>query len=78
MRRPIDLVDNPYEGNVMARLVALVNTNQVKPAVAPIAYNYLYERLSRAGFQVDLLDLCFSQDFEMNIEKYCRHNHTDF
>jgi len=62
----------------MTNLVTLVNTNQVKPAVAPIAYDYLHEPLSRAGFQVDLLDLCFSQDFEMDIEKYCRHNHPDF
>jgi radical SAM superfamily enzyme YgiQ (UPF0313 family) len=62
----------------MTRRVTLVNTNQVKPAVAPIAYDYLHEPLSRAGFQADLLDLCFSQDIETDIERYCRHNHPDF
>ena len=36
----------------MTHLVTLVNTNQVKPAVAPIAYDYLHEPLSRAGFQL--------------------------
>jgi tryptophan 2-C-methyltransferase len=64
--------------DAMTRRVTLVNTNQVKPAVAPIAYDYLHEPLSRAGFQADLLDLCFSQDVEMDIEKYCRHNRPDF
>jgi hypothetical protein len=62
----------------MARLATLVNTNQVKPAVATIAYDYLHKPLSRAGFQVDLLDLCCSLDFEMDIEMHCRHNHPYF
>jgi radical SAM superfamily enzyme YgiQ (UPF0313 family) len=62
----------------MTRRVTLVNTNQVKPAVAPIAFDYLHEPLLRAGFEADLLDLCFSQGFERDIEEYCRHNHPDF
>jgi len=55
----------------MTRRVTLVNTNQVKPAVAPIAFDYLHEPLSRAGFKADLLDLWFSQDFKRDIEEYC-------
>ena|SRR5215813_8220143 len=62
----------------MTRRVTLVSTNQVKPAVAPIAFDYLHEPLLRAGFQADLFDLCFSQDFKGEIEEYCRHNHPDF
>lgn len=62
----------------MTRHVTLVNTNQVKPAIAPIAFDYLHEPLLRAGFQADLLDLCFSQDFERDIKEYCRRNRPDF
>src|SRR5262245_6065415 len=62
----------------MEKLVTLVNTNQVKPAIAPIAFDYLHEPLVRAGFRVELLDLCFSEDFEEVIASYCRETRTDF
>jgi len=62
----------------MDKLVTLVNTNQVKPAIAPIAFDYLHEPLTRAGFRVELLDLCFAEDFEAAIASYCGENRTDF
>lgn len=62
----------------MAHVVTLVNTNQVKPAVAPIAFDYLYEPLFRAGFQADLLDLCFTDDFDKDIADYCNRTRPDF
>ena len=62
----------------MAKLVTLVNSNQVKPAVAPIAFDYLFEPLVRAGFRVDLLDLCFSTDLSADIAKYCQNQRPDF
>jgi hypothetical protein len=62
----------------MAKLVTLVNSNQVKPAVAPIAFDYLFEPLVRAGFRVDLLDLCFSTDFKADIARYCQRQRPDF
>jgi tryptophan 2-C-methyltransferase len=39
--------------------VTLVNPNRMKPAVAPIALDYLGDSLLAAGHQVELLDLCF-------------------
>jgi len=60
------------------KLVTLVNTNQIKPTIAPIAFDYLYEPLIRAGFEVELLDLCFAEDFETPIAAYCRQKQTDF
>jgi len=58
--------------------VVLVNTNQIRPTIAPIAFDYLHEPLVRAGFQVDILDLCFSDDFEDSIARYCATRRVDF
>lgn len=58
--------------------VVLVNTNQVRPTIAPIAFDYLHEPLVNAGFDVDLLDLCFSDDYEDVIARYCRFHRVDF
>jgi radical SAM superfamily enzyme YgiQ (UPF0313 family) len=60
------------------RRVVLVNTNQVKPAIAPIAFDYLHEPLVQAGFDVDILDLCFSLDYEETIAQYAGENRVDF
>jgi tryptophan 2-C-methyltransferase len=62
----------------MTNLVTLVNSNQVKPAVAPIAFDYLFEPLTRAGFRVDVLDLCFSHNIDADIAAYCRKQRPDF
>ena len=56
----------------MTNLVTLVNSNQVKPAVAPIGLDYLFEPLRRAGFEPELLDLCFSTDIMQEIARYCQ------
>jgi len=50
--------------------VLLVNPNRMKPGVAPIALDYLAHALRQAGFEVDLLDLCFSPDPAPEIERY--------
>lgn len=42
--------------------IALVNTNRVKPPIAPIGLGYLAETLSEAGHSVEILDLCWSED----------------
>jgi radical SAM superfamily enzyme YgiQ (UPF0313 family) len=60
------------------KVVTLVNTNQIKPAIAPIAFDYLYDPLVRAGFTVELLDLCFEEDYEAAIASYCNEHSTDF
>ena len=54
--------------------VLLVNPNQMKPPVAPLALDYLAHALKKSGFQVDLLDLCFSTDVSLEIESYFASN----
>ena len=48
----------------MSKRVTFVNTNQVKPAIAPIAFDYLSGPVARAGFSLTLLDLCFADDWD--------------
>jgi len=54
--------------------VLLVNPNQMKPPVAPLALDYLAHALKQKGFQVDLLDLCFSTDVPLEVKSYFAHN----
>jgi radical SAM superfamily enzyme YgiQ (UPF0313 family) len=54
--------------------VLLVNPNQMKPPVAPLALDYLAHALRKSKFQVDLLDLCFSTDISHDIEGYFARN----
>jgi len=42
--------------------IALVNTNRIKPPIAPIALDYLAEALHAAGHEPVILDLCFAED----------------
>ena len=42
--------------------VLLVNTNRMKPAIAPLGLDYLADSLAAAGHQPQLLDLCFVED----------------
>jgi radical SAM superfamily enzyme YgiQ (UPF0313 family) len=55
----------------ISKLVTLVNSNQVQPPIAPIGLDYLFEPLKRAGFEPELLDLCFSNDVMADIAQYC-------
>ncbi|MFB0526139.1 MAG: radical SAM protein [bacterium] len=50
----------------------LVNTNRMKPAIAPVGLDYLGEALTGKGYVVDLLDLCFSEDYRKAIDDYFR------
>jgi len=54
--------------------ILLVNPNQMKPPVAPIALDYLASALKDAGYRVDLLDLCFSSDPFVDIQRYFASN----
>ena len=54
--------------------VLLVNPNQMKPPVAPIALDYLAHSLKQSQFQVNLLDLCFSADIARDIKSYLTRN----
>jgi tryptophan 2-C-methyltransferase len=51
--------------------VLLVNTNRVKPPIAPIGLDYMADSVLSAGHEATLLDLCFSGDIERDIERAC-------
>ena len=56
--------------------ILLVNPNQMKPPVAPIALDYLASALKDSGHRVDLLDLCFSADPFADIRRYFASNNA--
>ncbi len=47
--------------------VALVNTNRIRPPIAPIGLDYLAEALHAAGHEIELLDLCWAEDWRSAI-----------
>jgi len=52
--------------------VLLVNPNEMQPPVAPIGLDYIASSLELAGFEVDLIDLCFASSFKVELEAYFR------
>jgi radical SAM superfamily enzyme YgiQ (UPF0313 family) len=50
--------------------ILLLNSNLMKPPVAPIALDYLASALAEHGYSVDVLDLCFSTDPFVDVKKY--------
>ena len=48
----------------MSGAVALVNTNRLRPAVAPVGLDYAADVLQAQGMDVQLVDLCFEQDWK--------------
>jgi len=50
--------------------ILLINPNQMKPAVAPIALDYLAQALEGRGHEVELLDLCFLDDIGPALDEY--------
>ncbi|MBN2466601.1 MAG: radical SAM protein [Deltaproteobacteria bacterium] len=48
--------------------VLLINPNQMKPVVAPLALDYLAESLTHHNIDFKLLDLAFSEDVETDIK----------
>lgn len=44
------------------RTVVLINSNEMRPPVAPLALDYIGERLQAGGFDVRLADLTFAED----------------
>ena len=46
----------------MSADLLLINSNRVKPAVAPLAIEYLAEAATDSGLEVSFLDLCFALD----------------
>ena len=50
--------------------VALVNTNRIKPPIAPIGLEYVVEALHSAGHHVEVLDLCWADDWTSVIARF--------
>jgi hypothetical protein len=57
--------------------ILLVNTNRMKPAIAPIGLDYLADSLVAAGHEPRLLDLCWSEDIEGDIRACLRDYRPD-
>lgn len=49
--------------------VLLINTNLIRPPVAPIGLDYIGSALVKNGFEVELLDLNFSKNIKEDIRK---------
>ena len=57
--------------------ILLVNTNRMKPAIAPLGLDYLADALEAAGHTPQLLDLCFSEDVVADTTAALRHGAPD-
>jgi len=53
--------------------VLLVNTNRVKPPIAPLGLDYLADALVQERHQVTVLDLCFHENVELAIRQTLRN-----
>ena len=52
--------------------ILLVNPNQMKPPVTPVALDYLAQSLELTGFEVEVLDLAFSIEAGLDIQSGLR------
>lgn len=57
--------------------VALVNTNRMKPPIAPLGLEYVAESLTGAGHVVEICDLCFEEDPGRAITAFFRKSDHD-
>jgi len=51
-------------------MLTLINTNRIKPAIGPLALDYLAGSAEQAGIDVEILDLCFEDDPAEVIGRY--------
>ena len=58
-------------------MLVLINTNTMRPPIAPIGLDYVAGSARQAGIQTDVLDLCLAQDPGAELESYfSRHEPT--
>lgn len=57
--------------------VALVNTNRIRPPIAPIGLDYVAEALHAAGHEPVVLDLCWARDWGRAVERFFADEHYD-
>jgi len=51
---------------------AFINTNLIKPPVAPVGLEYVAEAVRESGHTVEILDLCFEEDPESAVREFFR------
>lgn len=56
-------------------MIALINTNLMRPPIAPIGLDYIATTLRCAGIETDIVDLCLADHPEAALEQYLR-GHT--
>jgi len=54
----------------MTMKAVFINTNLIKPPVAPVGLEYVAEAVRESGHDVSVLDLCFEEDPESAVEKF--------
>jgi len=56
-------------------MLVLINTNRMVPPIAPIGLDYIAGAVRKAACEVEILDLCFSQNVETTLANYfsCRN-----
>jgi radical SAM superfamily enzyme YgiQ (UPF0313 family) len=57
--------------------IALVNTNRIKPSIAPIGLEYVAEALNAAGHRVEILDLCWADHVNAAIGDFMDETNFD-
>jgi radical SAM superfamily enzyme YgiQ (UPF0313 family) len=57
--------------------IALVNTNRIRPPIAPIGLEYVAEALGAAGHGVEILDLCWVDDVNAAIASFLDETNFD-
>jgi radical SAM superfamily enzyme YgiQ (UPF0313 family) len=57
--------------------VALINTNSMKPPIAPIGLEYVAETLAKTGHRIEILDLCWEPDTESAISSFFKRKTFD-
>jgi radical SAM superfamily enzyme YgiQ (UPF0313 family) len=51
-------------------MLVLINTNTMRPPIAPIGIDYVAGAVRKTGYQVDVVDLCLSDESEMMLRQY--------
>lgn len=50
--------------------MALVNTNRIRPPIAPVGLEYVAEAVAAAGHEIDILDLCWEDEPESAVARF--------
>ena len=56
-------------------MLTLINTNTMRPAIAPVGLDYIAGAAKQAGIDVDLVDLCLADNRDATLKDYfSKHN----